>query len=192
MRDSQARYWGACALSAQVHTFSLSPAGLQPTGLPFRSPSYLCILFHRDQVTFDMGVMMSALHHPGPCLPSTPPDRLGQLHTLGSCPTAFDSAGDLGLFLLILDRWDHHPTQPDVRIPAGPAAAALPDHLRLASSTGQRPPASGEAALLRLGWRGCPRARQSPVTPRSESLQSSDACWSRSWGWFDPSEVGLV
>lgn len=61
MRDFQARYWGACALSAQVHTFRLSLAGLQPIGLPFKSPSYLCILFHRDQVTFDMGVMVSCL-----------------------------------------------------------------------------------------------------------------------------------
>ena len=101
-------------------------------------------------------------------------DAQGQPCPLPFLPQQVGSAGDGGLFLLVLDRWDHHSTQPDPRIPAGPAAAALSDHLTAQRGLATtRPPAPSLSSLggaarscsaATAAW-GCPRTRRIPTHP---------------------------
>lgn len=110
-------------------------------------------------------------------------DRVICLLTL--LPCRYYSASDLALFLVVLDRRDHHPTQPDVRISAGSAAAALPGPLRARLGLPRAsPPSSGAAAggsslmLPRHGWLGWSRARKMPSHPLTQKACSHwTLCW---------------
>lgn len=154
-----------------------SPAGPQPIGLPVRSPSDLCILFHRGQVTFEVSVMMSAYRTPS------------VLHLLTGwasavllgLPPALDSAGD----------WSFSPRPRSLG--SSPATTSRTNSCRPGCGSTTRPseaPGPGEQLCSPTAG-GLPQGTAGPRHPSRGNLQSSNACWSRSWEWSDRRSLGL-
>ena len=109
----------------------------------------------------------------------------------------------MGLFFLVLDRGGHHTTQPDARVPAGPAAAALPGPLTAAlglSLTAACRLPSLEAALegsssgsATTAGRTVPGHGRSPVTHLLGKPTAIEHFAVRDpGGGMGPSEPGLV
>lgn len=99
--------------------------------------------------------------------------------------SGFYPEGDSGLLLFALDRRDRHTAQPDLGISAGPAEAALPDHLTAQPALSQG--CLGRQLMLALagtvGW-GCSGAWKIPSHPLRKPGVIGHLAGQRSWGWF--------